>query len=138
MLLMSSRTPLQCDCIPGDSPAMSSANLYRYTGTLFLSGFNHEHAADCPVYRPFSSDVGATSSGTRKHAGSRRINYRNFLPPDDTDATTRKPGHPEPRGDNRTRRIRRSRIARLLLLKMPALTSWTLSFLFLPGEPGNP
>ncbi|HGB5076054.1 TPA: hypothetical protein ACIVMB_005115, partial [Salmonella enterica subsp. enterica serovar Eastbourne] len=34
---------LQCDCIPGDSPAMNSANLYRDTGTLFLSGFNHEH-----------------------------------------------------------------------------------------------
>lgn len=24
---------LQCDCIPGDSPAMNSANLYRDTGT---------------------------------------------------------------------------------------------------------
>lgn len=106
---------LQCDCIPGDSPAMNSANLYRDTGTLFLSGFNHEHAADCPMYRPFSGDAGATSSGTRKHAGSRRINYRNFLPPDDTEATTRKPGHPELRGDERTRRTRRSRIARLLL-----------------------
>lgn len=103
---------LQCDCIPGDSPAMNSANLYRDTGTLFLSGFNHEHAADCPMYRPFSGDAGATSSETRKHASSRRINYRNFLPPDDTEATTRKPGHPEPRGDDRTRR---SRIARLLL-----------------------
>lgn len=60
---------LQCDCIPGDSPAMNSANLYRDTGTLFLSGFNHEHTAACPMYRPFSGDAGATSSGTRKHAG---------------------------------------------------------------------
>ncbi|ELT7182581.1 hypothetical protein Q4W05_004603, partial [Salmonella enterica] len=106
---------LQCDCVPGDSPAMNTASLYKDTGKLFLSGFNHEHATSCPMYRPFSGDAGATSSGSRKHAGSRRINYRNFLPPDDEQATIRMPGRPEPQGDDRTRRTRRPRIARLLL-----------------------
>ncbi|HHE3366681.1 TPA: hypothetical protein ACOSDI_004641, partial [Salmonella enterica] len=43
---------LQCDCVPGDSPAMNSARLMQDTGTLFLAGFNHEHAPDCPMYRP--------------------------------------------------------------------------------------
>ncbi|EDE0111618.1 hypothetical protein BZR74_21295 [Salmonella enterica subsp. enterica serovar Newport] len=106
---------LQCDCVPGDSPAMNTASLYKDTGKLFLSGFNHEHATGCPMYRPFSGDAGATSSGSRKHAGSRRINYRNFLPPDDEQATIRMPGRPEPQRDDRTRRTRRPRIARLLL-----------------------
>lgn len=106
---------LQCDCIKGDSPAMNSANLIKDTGTLFLSGFNHEHASGCPMYRPFSGDTGATSSGTRKHAGSCRINYRNFLPADDTKATIRGLGLPAVQRDERTRRTRRSQIARLLL-----------------------
>lgn len=57
---------LQCDCVPGYSPAMNTASLYKDTGKLFLSGFNHEHATGCPMYRPFSADVGATSSGSRK------------------------------------------------------------------------
>ncbi|EOH8553984.1 hypothetical protein ACMDLX_004329, partial [Salmonella enterica] len=35
---------LQCDCIPGDSPAMNFAALKNNTGTLYLSSFNHEHA----------------------------------------------------------------------------------------------
>lgn len=95
---------LQCDCVPGDSPAMNTASLYKDTGKLYLSGFNHEHATGCPMYRPFSGDAGATSSGARKRAGSRRINYRNFLPPDDEQATIRMPGRPEPQGDDRTRR----------------------------------
>lgn len=86
---------LQCGCVPGDSPAMNSAKLSKDTGKLYLSGFNHEHAADCPMYRPFSADGGATSSGSRKRAGSRRINYRNFLPPNDEQATIRMPGRPE-------------------------------------------
>ncbi len=67
---------LQCGCVPGDPPAMNSAKLSKDTGKLYLSGFNHEHAADCPMYRPFSADGGATSSGSRQRAGSRRINYR--------------------------------------------------------------
>ncbi|HAV1871858.1 TPA: hypothetical protein JG951_003129 [Enterobacter hormaechei subsp. steigerwaltii] len=106
---------LQCDCVPGDSPAMNSANLMQDTGTLFLAGFNHEHAVDCPMYRAFSGDAGATSSGTRKTAGSRRISYRDFLPPDDAETTIKAPGRPAVPADDRTRRTRRSRIARLLL-----------------------
>lgn len=106
---------LQCDCVPGDSPAMNSANLMQDTGTLFLAGFNHEHAPDCAMYRPFSGDAGATSSGTRKTAGSRRISYRDFLPLDDTDTRIKAPGRPVAPADDRTRRTRRSRIARLLL-----------------------
>nr|BCT73810.1 hypothetical protein [Escherichia coli] len=38
---------LQCDCIPGDSPAMNFAALKNNTGTLYLSSFNHEHAPEC-------------------------------------------------------------------------------------------
>jgi len=106
---------LQCDCVPGDSPAMNSANLMQDTGTLFLAGFNHEHAPDCPMFRPFSGDTGATSSGTRKTAGSRRISYRSFLPPDDSETRITSPGRPVAPADDRTRRTRRSRIARLLL-----------------------
>lgn len=106
---------LQCDCVSPDSPAMNSANMMQDTGTLFLAGFNHEHAADCPLYRKFSGDSGATSWGTRKSAGSRRISYRDFLPADETGTKVRAPSHPvAPTGD-RTRRTRRSRIARLLL-----------------------
>ncbi|CAI9395532.1 MULTISPECIES: hypothetical protein [Enterobacteriaceae] len=106
---------LQCDCVPGDSPAMNSARLMQDTGTLFLAGFNHEHAPECPMYRKFSGDDGATAGGTRKTAGSRRISYRNFLPPDENGARVRAPGHPVASAGDRTRRTRRSRIARLLL-----------------------
>lgn len=105
---------LQCDCVPGDVPAMNSANLLQDTGTLFLAGFNHEHATHCPMYRAFSTD-GATSSGTRKTAGSRRISYRDFLPRDDADTTIKSPDLPTSSSDDRTRRTRRPRIARLLL-----------------------
>lgn len=106
---------LQCDCVPGDSPAMNSANLMQDTGTLFLAGFNHEHAPHCAMYRPFCGDSGATSSGTRKTAGSQRISYRSFLPPDDSETRITSPGRPVTPADDRTRRTRRSRIARLLL-----------------------
>lgn len=29
---------------------MNSANLYKGIGKIFLSGFNHEHAVNCPMY----------------------------------------------------------------------------------------
>lgn len=106
---------LQCDCVLGDSPAMNSANLMQDTGTLFLAGFNHEHAPDCAMFRPFSGDTGATSSGTRKIAGSKRISYRSFLPPDDSETRIKSPGRPVAPAGDRTRRTRRSRIARLRL-----------------------
>lgn len=48
---------LQCDCIPGDSPAMNFAALKNNTGTLYLSSFNHEHAPECPMYRQLSGNV---------------------------------------------------------------------------------
>ncbi|ELZ4634524.1 hypothetical protein UKU51_004237 [Salmonella enterica] len=51
---------LQCDCIPGDSPAMNFAGLKK---SLYLSGFNHEHAPECPMYRQFSGNEEETSSG---------------------------------------------------------------------------
>ncbi|EJK9487061.1 hypothetical protein ACY2JF_002380, partial [Shigella sonnei] len=47
---------LQCDCIPGDSPAMNFAALKNNTGTLYLSSFNHEHAPECPMYRQLSGN----------------------------------------------------------------------------------
>ncbi|HAX5772227.1 TPA: hypothetical protein JTW80_004924, partial [Escherichia coli] len=54
---------LQCDCIPGDSPAMNFAALKNNTGTLYLSSFNHEHAPECPMYRQLSGNEEETSSG---------------------------------------------------------------------------
>ena len=69
---------LQCDCIPGDSPAMNFAALKNNTGTLYLSSFNHEHAPECPMYRQLSGNEEETSSGASRHPVSTRINYRNF------------------------------------------------------------
>lgn len=106
---------LECDCVPGDSPAMNSAKLMQDTRTLFLSGFNHEHATTCPMYRQLSADDGATSSGTRKTAGSKRISYRDFLPADESETAIKAPGSVSLTSPDRTRRTRRSRIARLLL-----------------------
>lgn len=51
---------LQCDCIPGDSPAMNFAALKNNTGTLYLSSFNHEHAPECPMYRQLSGNEGVS------------------------------------------------------------------------------
>lgn len=86
---------LECDCVHGEHPARNSANLMKDTGTLFLAGFSHEHDMSCRMYRPFCGDEGATRVGTRKTAGSRRISYRDFLPPDDTGTTIKAPagGH---------------------------------------------
>lgn len=106
---------LQCDCIPGDTPAMNSANMIRDTGTLFLAGFRHEHAPSCPMHRPFSGEEGTNRTGTRTTAGSKRISYRDFLPPDESGSKIRAPGRPDVQADDRTRRTRRPRIARLLL-----------------------
>ncbi|EBY6367609.1 hypothetical protein D5O27_20670 [Salmonella enterica subsp. enterica serovar Enteritidis] len=80
---------LQCDCIPGDSPAMNFAALKNNTGTLYLSSFNHEHAPECPMYRQLSGNEEETSSGASRHPVSTRINYRNFLPPDDSNSVIR-------------------------------------------------
>ncbi|OKW55002.1 hypothetical protein AWP73_28985, partial [Escherichia coli] len=57
---------LQCDCIPGDSPAMNFAALKNNTGTLYLSSFNHEHAPECPMYRQLSGNEEETSSGASR------------------------------------------------------------------------
>lgn len=58
---------LQCDCIPGDSPAMNFAALKNNTGTLYLSSFNHEHAPECPMYRQLSGNEEETSFGASRH-----------------------------------------------------------------------
>jgi hypothetical protein len=108
---------LQCSCVPGESPALNSAKMREDTRKLFLSGFNHEHALTCPMYREFKAedDEGATRSGTRKSPGSRRVNYRNFLPSDDTDVTIRAAGTSAAVSPDRTRRKRRTSLARVLL-----------------------
>lgn len=68
------------------------------------------------MYRKFKGDKGATSSGTRKKAGSTRIDYMSFLPVDENDSRIRAPGKPQVEtGSDRNRRKKRSRIARLLL-----------------------
>uniref|UniRef100_UPI003F533F80 hypothetical protein n=1 Tax=Pantoea stewartii TaxID=66269 RepID=UPI003F533F80 len=108
---------LQCSCVPGESPALNSAKMREDTRKLFLSGFNHEHALTCPMYREFKADgdEGATRSGTRKSPGSSRVDYRNFLPADDTDVTVRAAGTSAAVSPDRTRRKRRPRLARVLL-----------------------
>lgn len=106
---------LQCSCVGGDTPALNSANLMSETQTLFLSGFGHSHDPSCAMFRVFKGDEGATHAGTRKSAGSKRLNYRDFLPADESDATIKAPGKPDSAGEDRTRRKRRPRIARLLM-----------------------
>lgn len=108
---------LQCSCVPGESPALNSAKMREDTRKLFLSGFNHEHALTCPMYREFKADddEGATRSGTRKSPGSSRVNYRSFLPADDTDVTIRAAGASTTLSPDRTRRKRRTSLARVLL-----------------------
>lgn len=106
---------LQCSCVAGDTPALNSANLMSETQTLFLSGFGHSHDPSCPMFRVFKGDEGATRAGTRKTAGSKRLNFRDFLPADESDATIKAPGKPVSAGEDRTRRKRRPRIARLLM-----------------------
>lgn len=106
---------LQCCCVGGDTPALNSANLMSETQTLFLSGFGHSHDPSCAMFRVFKGDEGATHAGTRKSAGSKRLNYRDFLPADESKATIKAPGKPDSAGEDRTRRKRRPRIARLLM-----------------------
>lgn len=106
---------LQCSCISGDTPALNSANLMSETQTLFLSGFGHSHDPCCPMHRVFQGDKDATSSGARKTAGSKRLNYRDFLPTDESETTIKAPGNSVNAGGDRTRRKRRPRLARLLM-----------------------
>lgn len=106
---------LQCSCVAGDTPALNSANLMSETQTLFLSGFGHSHDPSCPMHRVFKGDEDATRAGTRKTAGSKRLNYRDFLPADESETTIKAPGKPVSAGEDRTRRKRRPRLARLLL-----------------------
>ncbi|ELO4621259.1 hypothetical protein VAK05_004946, partial [Escherichia coli] len=107
---------LQCDCIPGDSPAMNFAALKNNTGTLYLSSFNHEHAPECPMYRQLSGNEEETSSGASRHPVSTRINYRNFLPPDDSNSVIRLQARSAyHNGESSSVRKKRLRLARLLL-----------------------
>lgn len=106
---------LQCSCVPDDSPALNSAKLMDESQTLFLAGFNHPHSVNCPMFREFKGDEGATSSGTRKNAGSRRLSYRDFLPPDESETIVRASRGTHTAGSDRTRRKRIPRLARLLL-----------------------
>lgn len=105
---------LQCGCNADDSPAMNSANLIYETKTLFLASFSQPHALNCPMYRESNYDAEATTTGTRKSAGSRRLNYNDFLPRDESGAHISAPGLAANNLD-RTRRKRLPRLARLLL-----------------------
>lgn len=106
---------LQCSCLTGEAPALNSAKLMSETRTLFLAGFGQGHDSLCPMHRVFKGDEGSTTSGTRKAAGSKRLNYRDFLPVDESETTIKAPGKSLITGDDRTRRKRRPRLARLLL-----------------------
>lgn len=106
---------LQCSCVPGDTPALNSAGLMQESQILFLKGFSHPHHISCPMYRQFKDDDDITTSGTRKHSTSTRIDYKSFLPDDESEARIRAPVKPGEHSNDRTRRKKRSRIARLLL-----------------------
>lgn len=106
---------LHCSCVGGDTSALNNVKLRRETQTLFLSGFGHNHAPSCPLHRVFKGDEDTTGSGTRKNAGSKRLDYRDFLPNNESEATIKAPGSAVFTGQDRTRRKRRPRLARLLL-----------------------
>jgi hypothetical protein len=73
------------------------------------------HTPPCPLHRPFSGEEGINGIGTRTTVGSRRISYRDFLPPDESGSKIKAPGRPDVQADDRIRRTRRPRIVRLLL-----------------------
>jgi len=106
---------LHCSCIAGDSSALNSAKLRNESMKLYLSGFGHPHTLSCPMYREFKEDADATGTGTRKTAGSKPLNFRDFLPYEESDATVSASGKRENNNDDRTRRKRRPKLARLLL-----------------------
>lgn len=106
---------LACSCVAGDAPPMNSANLRSDTGTIYLQAFSTPHDARCPMFREMKEDDTTTRSGTRKTAGSRPVSYRSFLPRDESGARLQT-AVPRPEdGDDRMRRKRRPRLARLLL-----------------------
>lgn len=95
---------------------MNFAALKNNTGTLYLSSFNHEHAPECPMYRQLSGNEEETSFGASRHPVSTRINYRNFLPPDDSNFVIRLQARSAYHDDECSSvRKKRPRLARLLL-----------------------
>ncbi|TPE10761.1 hypothetical protein FJP62_20120 [Pantoea vagans] len=104
---------LQCCCVTDDNPALSSANLRK--GTLYLSSFGNSHDLKCPMYRIFKGDDDTTQAGTQKKSGSKKIDYTNFLPIDESGATLTNQVKKVSLSKDRTRRKSRPRIARLLL-----------------------
>ncbi|EFL3080786.1 hypothetical protein AF999_004990, partial [Escherichia coli] len=92
------------------------AALKNNTGTLYLSSFNHEHAPECPMYRQLSGNEEETSFGASRHPVSTRINYRNFLPPDDSNSVIRLQARSAyHNGERSSVRKKRPRLGRLLL-----------------------
>lgn len=95
---------------------MNFAALKNNTGTLYLSSFNHEHAPECPMYRQLSGNEEETSFGASRHPVSTRINYRNFLPPDDSNSVIRLQARSAyHNGERSSVRKKRPRLGRLLL-----------------------
>lgn len=108
-------TWLACSCVAGDAPPMNSANLRTDTGTIYLQAFSTPHDADCPMFRELKEDDDTTRSGTRKTAGSQPVSYRSFLPHEENGARLQAGTARPDDGDDRLRRKRRPRLARLLL-----------------------
>ncbi|MEZ2682346.1 hypothetical protein [Providencia rettgeri] len=106
---------LQCSCVTGDTPALNSSNLMSKTQKLFLSGFGYNHDSSCPMYRVSISDKDKPHSGMRKVAGIKRLNYRDFLPIDESEVTIEVPDKHINTSEERTHSKRRPRLARLLL-----------------------
>lgn len=108
-------TWLACSCAEGEAPPMNSANLRTDTGTIYLQAFSTPHDAGCPMFRELREDDDTTRSGTRKIAGSQPVSYRSILPREENGGRLQTgPGSPDD-GDDRLRRKRRPRLARLLL-----------------------
>jgi len=111
---------LSCGCMPGDETPMNSAKLMQETQTLFLAGFNAPHSKDCPMFRLIKGDEKTTAIGARRQSGSKPVNYRDFLPHEESDATLKAPT-PAARGfEDKTQRTQLPRLARLLLTLIEA------------------
>ncbi len=108
-------TWLACSCVAGDAPPMNSANLRSDTGTIYLQSFSTPHDAECPMFRELKEDEDTTKSGTRKTAGSQPVSYLSFLPREENGARLQAGPGSQDDGDDRLRRKRRPRLARLLL-----------------------
>lgn len=112
---------LACGCkVNEEQPLNTAKNL---DGTLFLVNFFGEHAKDCPLHRSKREYDNNGPGGSRKHAGTSRVDFRSFLPRNDNIRIPVLTGK-----DNASKdRIRRRRIPALARLLLTLLDSTDLN-----------